>query len=457
MLRSIASNWLLLVLSAIVNLLITPLVIDGLSSSYYGVWAFINDLTAYSSLLYFGLGTALVRYISTARQDDNGVVISELVSTVTLMYFGMGLFCLLGMSCISPFVGPWLLGDDLSATSRSMIQAATVLIGVQVLLMFVGSAFAGMLHGYERFDLANAAGMSVLLLRTAAIYLFVQGDNAMLQLAVITTCGEALRVLLLCILAHRVSPQLRIRLVNFSTNILRKIFGFAGAAFVIQLAARLINYTDTVVIGLMIGASATAYYSIAATFFVYGAQFSNSVTSVFMPRLAQQFRMNRVGEFRDTYIRCCSLATLIGTYFAVSVAWLGVPFIRIWIGDEFADEVGWVVIALMVGYAAQVFYAQAPLVLFQAQGSLRGLAVIRISEGVLNLALSLVLGWFYGINGVATATLVSGVLIGLGITPYHSSRAVELPFRTYLVQTLRHSLACAVVLCVVYGGLMWFW
>jgi O-antigen/teichoic acid export membrane protein len=109
----------------------------------------------------------------------------------------------------------------------------------------------------------------------------------------------------------------------------------------------------------------------------------------------------------------------------------------------------------MASCALQVFYAQAPLILFEARGSLTGLAAIRISEGLLNLLLSLILGWYYGINGVATATLISGVLIGLGITPYYSSRALKVSFGQYLIQTLSYSLVCIVVLSVVYGGLSW--
>ena len=50
---------------------VTPIVVRSLGIERYGIWSFLNGLLAYSELLYFGLGSALVKYAAQYRARDD--------------------------------------------------------------------------------------------------------------------------------------------------------------------------------------------------------------------------------------------------------------------------------------------------------------------------------------------------------------------------------------------------
>ena len=455
--RSIASNWLLVVLAIAVNFLITPVVVDRLAAAHYGAWTFMNDLAGHSALLFFGLGPALIRQIAAARQAEDESGMNDLVSTIVLTFGGLGLVCTVVMFSLSPFVGEWILRNPATGDLHA-ISVAAKLLGVQLFLMFAGTAFVGILQGFERFDLLNLANGFTLILRTIVIWWSAAGqaEQWLINLAVITTAAEGCRFVLLYLCVRAVTPATKIWPFCASMAVLRQLLKFAGGVFVIQVSARLINYTDTVVIGIIVGASAVGYYSIAASFVIYGLQVTGGVTSVFMPRMTREFNANSDSELTETYIRCASTATMVGLFISASTCWLGEPFIRIWISAEFADQLGTVIVLLMLGFVGQVFYGQAPIALFQARGELRRLAQFRISEGVCNLVLSCVLGFHFGIEGVAGATLASGLLIGLGLTPYHTSKALGIPLTEYAFRTLRCCAPSAIAVVATYATLFHF-
>jgi hypothetical protein len=68
-------------------------------------------------------------------------------------------------------------------------------------------------------------------------------------------------------------------------------------------------------------------------------------------------------------------------------------------------------------------------------------ALLSAFEGLVNLALSLILLKYYGMYGVALGSAVEMIFFKLLVQPFYICRVVQLPVRTYLVNVILGTLA----------------
>ena len=84
--RNVASSWAVTASGVAYALFITPVVVKALGQEQYGVWSFLNGLTGYSSLLYLGVGSALVKYIATYSASHDQAAINRLTSVAVTIF-----------------------------------------------------------------------------------------------------------------------------------------------------------------------------------------------------------------------------------------------------------------------------------------------------------------------------------------------------------------------------------
>src|SRR5947208_16888670 len=73
---------------------VTPIVIDSLGKSAFGVWTFIGAVTIYLSVLDFGLGPSVVRFAAEAQGRRSTEDVNGVASTGLALYGVIGLVTL---------------------------------------------------------------------------------------------------------------------------------------------------------------------------------------------------------------------------------------------------------------------------------------------------------------------------------------------------------------------------
>jgi O-antigen/teichoic acid export membrane protein len=148
--------------------------------------------------------------------------------------------------------------------------------------------------------------------------------------------------------------------------------------------------------------------------------------------LEGQGQADRVGEVLITGAR---YATLVSLPIVVTFILRGHSFIGLWMGEEYAEPAGDVLVLL-----ATAFWASAGLqVCLSAMIGLnrhRGIIPAFGAEAVINIALSVVLLQSYGIYGVALGTLIPRLAIALFFGPWYARRVVGIPMARYWIDTL---------------------
>ena len=72
-----------LLISCIVPLIYTPIMLRMLGQAEYGLYALSNSVVSYLSLLNFGIGSAIVRYISRCRALGNTEDVRRMLAETT--------------------------------------------------------------------------------------------------------------------------------------------------------------------------------------------------------------------------------------------------------------------------------------------------------------------------------------------------------------------------------------
>src|SRR5712691_9476533 len=89
--RSVALNWIALVVSIGVAFFLSPFVVHRLGNVAYGVWTLVNSMIAYMGLLDLGLRGAVTRFVSKYHANGEHLESSRAVSAAFRFRLWIGL------------------------------------------------------------------------------------------------------------------------------------------------------------------------------------------------------------------------------------------------------------------------------------------------------------------------------------------------------------------------------
>jgi O-antigen/teichoic acid export membrane protein len=433
--RAAAASWVSNLLAIAYAFFITPIVIAVLHEELYGVWSYLNGLLAYSNLFYLGLGSAVIKYVAEYRVAGRRELVNRIASVVLVIYTSIGLFCAGACLLAAPWV-PKMFATPLGAAETHQAVIACALLGFQLLFMFVSAVFSGLLIAAERIALSTSLASAMTVVRFIAVPLLIEHNSPLVMLAAIVTVTTGIQAVLLWVAVWRVAPDVRMRPAKPTLPELRLLYGFGLKSFFILLSSLLVNYTDTTVIGVLLGAGAVGFYAVPLQLAAYGRLAVRGVVSGLLPRLtAYEARGDRQG-MRDAYLRISRAASYLAAFIAFNLVTLGTPFIARWIGDSFATA-GTVSLTLLAfaGYC-QVMSTQTSVPFFQAMESFRAPVTVLLIEAIVNLVLSLWLADTMGIAGVALATLLPAAAVTGLFLPRALCRRLAISGRTYVVSAI---------------------
>ena len=434
--RNAAANWALLASSIAYSLLVTPWVVRALGTEGYGVWSFLNGLTAYADLFYLGLGASLVRYLAEYRALNDLRSMRRLCSVVFTIYLAIGGLLLVLAIGLSPLV-PELLGSQLRGTTAGAASTACVLIGARLTALFAGSVFSGMLFAHDRNDVFKAVMVTFTLVRFVLIVLFVRDDDALVVLAAISALTGFLEAIVMAALAWAVSGGIRPGLVLPRVSDVRPLYAFGALSFLVQVSSKLISYTDTTVLGVKLGADAVAQYTLPLQLVEYGRYGVAALVGVVLPRLVILKASGEHDVVGSMFLRLARLSAFLGVVMNIGFLSLGTSFLRWWVGPVFGTaDAQWILVWLSLASICQVVSTQVPLPFYQSLNRLAFPVAVLMIEAVTNLAASLWLARPFGPAGVAFATLIPSVLVTLVFLPAHLCRQLGVSVRHLFVDNL---------------------
>ncbi len=436
--RTAVFNWVTLAASLGVAFFLSPFIVRKLGSEGYGVWTLVNSLVAYMWLLDLGLRGAVTRFVSRYHAQGDHESASRAVSAAFWLRVWTGVAILVGALTLSSVTNTIV---DVPADMHDAARWAVLIVGVSVAVTITLSIFGGVLAALHRFDLICSVTIVQTGFRAAGAVWLLRNGHGIVHLALWELTIALLGNLALMTLALRVYSELRFAFQRPDSTVLRQLGGYSFYVIVLNACHQVINYTDNIVVGACVGVAAVTIFSIAGGLLEYTRQTVSALGVAFLPLASGLDARGQHHQLRELLIQGTQAALLVALPIEVALFFRGHTFIGIWMGSQYALESGRVLRILLL---SQVFLIAdyTGYNIACGLGKHKPVAMRMLAEATANFCLSILLARSIGLVGVALGTVIPSVVNHLFFGPRYICKTLDMPVRTFLLQSwVRSALA----------------
>lgn len=445
--RNVLASWGVHASNVVIGFFLARYTLDVLGVSTYGGWLFINSIASYLNLLYCGFGETVSRYVSKYHADGDQRRMNEVVSLIAYIFRALGGIALV-FSCIMAATAQWWGHWD--AEILTQIRITWVILGLNVAISMAGTPYGGVLLGLRRFDLERGVIFALDLLRLVLFLVFLRGDWGIVIIASIffvITIGENIAFV---VLAYRLVPKLEVKWKHVNRETYRECSSFSSMSFVNSIAAQIINASDLVVIGFMLGEQATVIYNFGLRLAQFCRQPIDKIAHICLPTAgALHSEADRSKRMRFL-LKTLSIVILLIDGLFIGAWYFGGDLLKLWVGPKLTPDnyrTAHRILTILLGAHLIALPCSIFRVFLFAMGNVRIPAGIYVVEAILNLVLSLVLCRHFGIEGVAWGTAIPVAVIETGILLPYALRNLGLSWSRLLREAVVPS---AIPLCALW-------
>jgi O-antigen/teichoic acid export membrane protein len=401
-------------------------------------------------MLDLGIRSTVGRYVSRYLALHDPEKVNSTVSSAFLILGLSGLLASLGAVVMSLMLGRFHVDSQLQPAAR----AALMLVGMNVSLGLPLGVFSAVLTAHERFDIGNAVGALGWLIRGVLIIVFLKLGYGLVALALITTMVGLLEygVLILCV--NRLCRPLRLSWRFVNREMCRELANFGAFRFIWIIANQLVFYTDALVIGAFLNAGAITYFAIPGSLINYGRNIVAKVTDTLGPGATGMDARRDMQGLQKLLVLGTQITLLVALPVCLGFLFLGKQFINLWMGKGFAASATILPVLVIPQFISMSQYVSS--VILTGMAKHRVLAYASLANGVVNLALSVILVRKIGLIGVAWGTVIPELICSGLIIPLYTLHMVGLSAGEYLRRAYLRPLLCAIpAVALGYGFSIW--
>ena len=429
--RNVSTRYLAIATDGAIGLMMMPFNVAHLGQSAYGLWALTTTITMYFSVLDFGYGGALVKFVAQYRARRDRQALNEILSTMCVLVTGVGLFTFLVTSGIAwQFGRLFNVSDDQIRTGQHLL----LLTGGYIAVRFATSIFGAVVFGFQRSYLNNVISIvSSIAVALVNVLVLTRGGD-LVALVIATTATRVVTLAGFVITGYLVYPGLLVRPHLFRRERLREVTGFSLYMLVLDWSAKLNYASDALVIGAMLSTSAVAVWMVGQRLAGVSLSLTSQLTGSLFPFVVDSDASARLDRLRLIMLHGTSLSLGFAVPVCIGLSITAGPIIAAWVGPSFQDSV--IVTQLLLAVVLVRVGLGSANVILKGAGQHRLLAVTNATTAAVNVPLSVVLIGPFGLAGVAIGTLVPVVVAGALVIFPHACRRVGLPASTVLRQAV---------------------
>lgn len=426
-------TYLTIILGNAISLIYTPIMLGIIGQQEYGLFSLVNSIIAYIHLMDMGFGNAIIRYNVKYEAEQQAEQKKKLNGMFLLLYTLIG--------CIALVIGlviyiniEKLFGKSFSFEEIVLVKKLFIVAIINLALSFPMSIFSALIVANERFVFSKGLN----LIRTVV--------NPLVMLAILTLGYRSVGMVVASTLFNmsigilniyycKTRLKVEFSFGKFDINLLKEIFTFSFFVFLSAIAYQIYWNTDQFILGMFIGSAPIAIYAVATQFNNYFVNFSNVLSSMFLPKLTKMVTQNVDNHLMiEELIKVSRIQLVICLYIFGGFLLIGRAFISIWAGKAY-DTSYFIAMVLMV---PQIFSIVQSLfaTLLEAMNKHRVKAFIYLGVACINLVLTLIFVQKWGAVGCALATAI-GMLINAAINNLYYTYYLKLPMVYYWKQVIK--------------------
>jgi O-antigen/teichoic acid export membrane protein len=387
-----------------------PFLVHRLGLQQYGIWMLSSAILGSVGILSTGFGDATVKYVSTYRalNDFAGVertIRATLTINLTLAVVFGGLIWMFAPLAVHNI---FKIEPALQSISVRAVQISAIIL----VLRSCESVFVSTLRAFERFG--PPAKLNVFLrsiVVVSAVILTAMG-HGVVEIMLATLFWSVVVVILQAIAARMVAGKFQV-LPTLRYSALREVFSFGCFSWLQALAGVTFSYADRFIVAALLGTAPVAVYVIC----VQAAQPIHGLTAAgfnfLFPHLSSRHEAGEVRGPRRVFKLALVTNVVVAGLLSLPFLLLARPILRLWMGNQFADQGHLVLPILALSYAALAINV-VPHNSLLALGRVRTVAVLNIAGGLVLLVVMAILIPHSALAGAAAGRAIYTILLAVG-------------------------------------------
>ncbi|MGN0454201.1 MAG: oligosaccharide flippase family protein [Ruminococcus sp.] len=440
-------------IGTIIPMFYTPVMLRLMGQAEYGLYNLAASVTSYLSLITFGIGSAIVRYLTKLKTENDKEGFENMFGLFNVIFRTIALITLLsgiGIAIAAPYFYSDSLGQDIGR-----FQLLIIILSFNMFFSLIFTVYTSVVTVYEKFIFYQVMNIiSTSLSPCLNIVVLFMGFKS------VGLAFVALPMMIFsCILyIYYVRNKLHIkpRYNNMPISLIKEILFFSFWVFLANVVNQLYSTTDKLIIGAVpvLATTGVAIYNIGTTFTNIVLQLSMGVSSVLTPKVnTMVFSGSDNRQLTDLVIRIGRIQMYIVMIVVTGFIAFGRQFIQFWAGDGY-QEAYWVALVTMIPACVPLVQGVAlQIIVAQNRHRFRSLVYLGIAVG--NVIGTYLLVNSFGIIGAAVVTGVANI-IGQGFIMnwyYWKKIGLEIP---RFWKSLLNITVCPIIMCVVFLIISYF-
>ncbi len=333
------------ILPLMIGFFTTPVLVKGLGTESYGLFAVISGFVTYS--FSFGIGKIATKYVAEYRATGEIDKISPVVSAT--FFFSLAI-TLLGAIVV-------VLGAPRIVSDILLLQGEPARIAVTSLYLACGIIGAAMVSQIYQFVLQGLQRFgSFLILTNLSGILFGVGNitivlfgGGIVDLLVWNIIVALIGGLLFYIASRKFLPQLHLT-VNINRTTFNAVAGYGTSIIFYQIFGNILFIFERTLVMRKFGAEALAYYSVPMMLAIYLHTFVGSFAAVLFP-VVNELLTDRERQI-DLYKKASKIILAVVVFAVSTFICTGRIGLAVWINDDFAANSYWLLVIHMLTFGS---------------------------------------------------------------------------------------------------------
>jgi O-antigen/teichoic acid export membrane protein len=400
-------SYLVIGLSILSGVLITPWVIRRLGRADYGLMTLAGSLAGLLAVD-LGLSAATAKFVAKYRAEGDEEEYGIFLRTVFATFLVLDILLLCAFIVLWWFAGP-LLGA-LSPMEVEKLRVLLGVVGVQSVLTFPLTPVNGVLSGNERFVSLKMGDLGLRLLTVGGTVACLLAGGGLTSLVVTSSLA------VLAAFAYKLIRSVQLGLLAFGRgwsqvpSQVGVVARFAVWTTVITISQRLSIGLAPSLLAALAGAAPVALFAVAAMLESYVWLLANAVNGLFLAKVTRLVSLGESGKSDLT-----RLAIRVGRFQMIMLGLLyfgfvfaGRDFLALWLGREFGGV--YLVAVLLMGPSLVIYTQEVYRLTIIATDTIRWTAFGSIISACVSFPLAWRLIPLWGALGAGIAIAVANSL-----------------------------------------------
>lgn len=401
-------SYISLFIGSFISILYTPIMINMLGKSEYGLYTLANSVIGYLGVLDFGLGNAIVKYTAQYRAigDKKGeynlngmlVIVYSIIAVVVII---AGYIMIHNVDVI--------FSKSLSSREQETMKILIIIMVFNMAISLPFGIFSSIVIAYEKFIFQKTIGLIRSIMNPFIMLPLLLMGYKSIEMTIAVTILNIVYILVNMYYCFKVL-KIKVKFDKFEMYLFKDISGYSFFIFLNMIADKIYWATDQIILGSVSGTAMVAVYSIGSTLSTYYISFSSAISNVFLPRITQMVTKNKTNrEISDLFIKVGRIQYIILAYILCGFIIMGKEFISIWAGHGYESSY-YIALVVMVPLTIPLIQ-NLGITILQAKNMHKFRSKIYLVIALMNVILSIPLAKALGGLGCA---LASGICFFIG-------------------------------------------